>query len=190
MFPQVTLSTPTREDVERLAQWLEDEEVNSSWYGLGDDGTPLHAGYAPLVVLSGNAHDWDRVFNNENRKIFAVYSGDGEHVGEAQLALDWPLLEAQAFLLLGRTDIWGLHYGTTAFVELLDHAFNDLGLHRIWVDVPEYNPQGMSMVESIGFVLEGHFRKARRHGGQWFDSYVLGLLADEYARRRSRLLIP
>ena len=187
MTPEVTLTIPTRDDVERLTQWLEDEEVNSSWYGLGDDGAPLHAGYTPSTILEGNSQDWDRVFNDENRKVFAVYTGDGEHIGEAQLVIEWPLLEAQAYLLVGRKDLWHHHYGTTALVGLLDHAFNDLGLHRIWVDVPEYNSNAMDMVESIGFVLEGHFRKAHRRGEQWFDSYALGLLADEYSRRRARL---
>ena len=188
MFPEVTLQAPTRNDVERLIQWLEDEEVNSSWYGLGEDGAPLHAGYTPATVLENGSPDWARVFHDENRKVFAVYTGDGEHIGEAQLVIEWPLLEAQAYLLVGRKDLWHHHYGTTALIGLLDYAFNDLGLHRIWVDVPEYNSHAMNMVESIGFVLEGHFRKAHRRNEQWFDSYALGLLADEYARRRSRLL--
>ena len=32
MFPQVSLTTPTREDVGRLKEWLQDEEVSTSWY--------------------------------------------------------------------------------------------------------------------------------------------------------------
>ena len=188
MFPQVTLSTPTREDVERLSEWLEDNEVNESWYGMGEDGRPLHAGYAPSNILEGDSNDWDRVFNDDNRKVFAVYSSEGAHIGEAQLVIEWPLQEAQAFILVGRKDLWHHHYGTTALVSLLDHAFNDMGLHRIWVDVPEYNKSAMAMVEHIGFVVEGHFRKAHRRGDQWFDSYALGLLAEEYPRRRARLM--
>lgn len=188
MFPQVSLTAPTREDVERLMGWLDDEDVNTSWYGLGDDGRPLHAGYTPSHVLEGDGNDWDRVFNDDNRKVFAVYSSEGEHIGEAQLVIEWPLLEAQAFILVGRKDLWHHHYGTMSLVSLLDHAFNDLGLHRIWVDVPEYNRPALDMVEHIGFVVEGHFRKAHRRGDQWFDSYALGLLAEEYPRRRARLM--
>ena len=188
MFPQVSLSVPTREDVQRLLDWLDDEEVSESWYGMGEDGQPLHAGYIPSRALEVDGKEWDRVFNDDNRKVFAVNSSDGEHIGEAQLVIEWPLLEAQAFILVGRKDLWHHHYGTTALVSLLDHAFNDMGLHRIWVDVPEYNKPAMAMVEHIGFVVEGHFRKAHRRGDQWFDSYALGLLAEEYPRRRARLM--
>ena len=188
MFPQVTLSAPSREDVERLTEWLRDDDVNTSWYGVDDDGQPLHVGYMPTQVLEGGDSDWNRVFSDENRKVFAVYTTEGEHIGEAQLVIEWPLLEAQAFILVGRKDLWHHHYGTMAMVSLLDHAFDAMGLHRIWVDVPEYNRPALQMVEHIGFVMEGHFRKAHRRGDQWFDSYALGLLADEYGRRRSRLL--
>lgn len=188
MFPEVTLTAPTREDVERLLGWLEDDDVNTAWYGLGDDGRPLHAGYDPVRVLGAEAGEWDRVFGDENRKVFALYTVDGEHIGEAQLVIEWPLLEAQAFILVGRKDLWHHHYGTMAMVGLLDHAFETMGLHRIWVDVPEYNRPALTMVEHIGFVMEGHFRKAHRRGDQWFDSFALGLLAEEYPRRRSRLM--
>ena len=188
MLANVKLTTPSREDIQRLAGWLEDSEVNVSWYGLGEDGKPLHAGYTPAQVLEADQHEWDRVFNDENRRVFAVYTDDEEHIGEGQLVIDWPLLEAQVYILVGRKDMWHHQYGTTALVGLMAHAFNDLGLHRVWVDVPDYNQHAMRMVTQIGFVLEGHFRKAHRRDGEWFDSSALGLLADEFSRRRSRLM--
>ncbi len=188
MFPEVTLVTPTREDVQRLAEWLDDPEVNAVWYGVGDDGKPLHIGYTPEAVLAGGPEEWDQVFNDEDRIIFSVYTGDGEHIGEGQLLVEWPLLEARADLLVGRKDLWHHHYGTSALIGLLDHAFGPLGLHRVWVDIPEYNEPGTLMAQHVGFVLEGHLRKTHRKNNEWYDSAVLGLLADEYPRRRARLM--
>ena len=188
MFPEVTLVTPTREDVRRLSEWLIDLEVSAVWFGVGDDGKPLHATYSPEAILAGGSKEWDNVFKDENRAIFAIYSGDGEHVGEGQLLVEWPLLEAQAHLLVGRKDLWHHHYGTSGLVGLLDHAFGPLGLHRVWVDVSEYNEPGMQMVQDVGFVVEGRLRKTHRKNNEWFDSSILGLLAEEYPRRRARLL--
>ncbi len=188
MFPEVTLTTPIREDIQRMADWLNDPDVSSVWYGLGDDGKPLHTGYTPEAVLAGGSEEWDQVFNDENRVIFSVYSGDGEHIGEGQLTVEWPLLEARADLLIGRKDLWHHHYGTSALIGLLDHAFGPQGLHRVWVDVPEYNEPGMQMVQHVGFVVEGHLRKTHPKNNEWFDSTVLGLLSEEYARRRAKLM--
>jgi RimJ/RimL family protein N-acetyltransferase len=188
MFPEVTLVTPTRDDVQRMADWLNDPDVNAVWYGVGDDGKPLHTSYLPETVLAGGEPEWDQVFNDENRTIYSIYSGDGEHIGEGQLAVEWPLQEARADLLIGRKDLWHHHYGTSALVGLLDHAFGPLGLHRVWVDIPEYNAPGLQMVEHVGFVTEGHLRKTHPKNNEWFDSTVLGLLSDEYPRRRARLM--
>ena len=43
MFPEVTLVTPTREDIQRMADWLNDSEVHAVWYGVGDAGKALHS---------------------------------------------------------------------------------------------------------------------------------------------------
>ena len=56
------------------------------------------------------------------------------------------------------------------------------------MDVPEYNTNALHMVDHVGFVVEGHFRGAHRKEGEWYDSSGLGLLSEEYARRRSRIL--
>ena len=188
MFPEVTLTETTREDVGRLAEWLNDGEVNAMWYGLGDDGMPLHIGYSPHELLHASDEDLRLVVENEDRKIYSVYSQEGEHIGEGQLVVEWPLMEAQLFLLVGRKELWRHHYGTVAMIRLLDQAFETLGLHRVWVDVPEYNEPALQICRHLGFVLEGHLRKTHRKDGEWYDSSAMGLLADEYTRRRDRLM--
>ena len=188
MFPQVTLTSLTREDVERLAQWLSDDEVSGLWYGVDEDGQPLHIGYSPQELLESPEEQWHHAYLEEDRKIHPVYSTDGEHIGEGQLVIEWPLLEAQLFLLIGRKDLWHHHYGTSALISLLDEAFDTYGLHRVWVDVPEYNEHALRLCRHVGFVLEGHFRKTHRKGDSWYDSFAMGLLSDEYSRRRERLM--
>ena len=188
MFPQVTLSPVTHEDVKRLQEWLSDREVNSSWYGLGEDGQPLHIGYSPFSILQASEDEWAQVFEDESRKIYAIYSPQGEHIGEGQLVIEWPLLEAQLFILIGRKDMWRHHYGTSGLIRLLDEAFDALDLHRAWVNVPEYNENALRLFRHLGFVLEGHMRRTHRKEDEWYDSFAMGLLVDEYARRRARLL--
>jgi RimJ/RimL family protein N-acetyltransferase len=188
MFPEIKLTIGTREDVKRIMEWLDDAEVNSMWYGLGDDGKPLHIGYSPHELLEASDEQIQQVFEDEVRRIYSVYTDDGAHIGEGQLVVESPLMEAQLFLLVGRKDLWHHHYGTMAMIKLLDEAYEDHGLHRVWVDVPEYNEHALQMCQHLGFVLEGHLRKTHRKDGQWYDSSAMGLLAEEYMRRRSRLM--
>ena len=190
MLPEIRLTQVSREDVTRVAQWLDDEEVNGSWYGASEQGEPLHIGYSPRGILQASSSEWDELFGDESRKIFSVHKADGEHVGEAQMVIEAPLWEAQLFILIGRKDLWYRGYGTAALVQLLDLAFYTYELHRAWVDLPEYNLPAIHMCERIGFVLEGHLRGTHPKDGQWYDSLAMGLLSSEYARRRARLMEP
>ena len=188
MLPRVTLEPVKREDLQRMADWLTDRDVNSSWYGLDDSGKPLHIGYDPGDLLQASEEQLDETFNSDDRKFYSIYSPESEHIGEGQLVVEWSLEEAQLFILIGRKDLWHHHYGTSALLMLLDEAFDGLGLHRVWIDVPEYNNHALRMFRHVGFVLEGHFRRSHRRDDEWYDSFAMGLLFDEYTRRRERLL--
>ena len=188
MLPEVRLTQVSRDDVERLAQWLQDPEVNASWCGANEEGEPIHIGYSPKAILQAGAEEWNRVFHNETRLVFSVHTADGEHIGEGQMVIEAPLWEAQLFILIGRKDLWYRGYGTAGLVQLLDLSFYTHGLHRAWVDVPEYNLPAIHMCERIGFILEGRLRGTHPKDGEWYDSLAMGLLSNEYARRRARLI--
>ena len=188
MLPEVRLVKVTRDDIKRIAEWLKDEEVNASWYGANEQGEPLHIGYSPGRMLDATDGEWDEVFDNVERRIFSVVTADGQHIGEGQIVIETPLREAQLFILIGRKDLWYRGFGTAGLVHLLDLAFYTHNLHRAWVDVPEYNLPAIHMCERIGFILEGRLRGTHAKGSEWYDSLAMGLLSQEYARRRARLM--
>ena len=189
MLPEVKLSKIVREDVQRLSEWLKLPEVHSSWFGSDQGGQALHIGYMPDRMLTqASEGEWEEVFGNDGpRKMFAVYTEDGQHIGEAQIVVEVPLWEAQLFVIIGRSEFWHQSYGTAALVQLLDMAFYTFGLHRAWVDIPDYNDAALHMCERIGFQVEGHLRGTHPKDGQWYNSLAMGILASEYPRRRARL---
>ena len=188
MLPEIRLAGVTVEDVARIEVWLDDPEVNTSWYGVDENQTPIHIGYSPHSMRSASGEAFVSTFEDDSRKIFSIYTSEGDHIGEGQLVIEWSLLEAQLFLLIGRKDLWHHHYGSAALIRLLDHAYDGCNLHRVWVDVPEYNENALAMCQHLGFILEGHLRGTHRKNGEWYDSLALGLLVEEYYRRRERLL--
>ena len=106
MLPEIRLTSVSREDVQRVAEWLRDEEVNASWYGTNEQGEPLHIGYSPGRMLEASASEWEEVFGSEQRKLFSVLNADGQHIGEGQMVIEAPLWEAQLLILIGRKDLW------------------------------------------------------------------------------------
>jgi RimJ/RimL family protein N-acetyltransferase len=185
MLPQVDLVPISREDMIDVDGWLRDEEVCASWFGRGEDGQPLHVGYSPAGVIGASQEELDKLFGDEQHHILSIYTAQEGHIGEAQMHLDLPLRQAQVMVLVGRKDLWFHGYGTAAMVCLLDLVFNYYDLHRAWVDVPQYNFPAHRMCENVGFILEGRLRNNRLKDGDWYDSLVMGLLSDEFARRKS-----
>ena len=180
----VNLKTVTREDVARITQWLADEEVSESWFGRYSYGDPAHLGYHPEQVLDASDEEWERVFSDPEHRILSIYGEQGEHIGEVHIAVEESLGDGQVSILIGRKDLWHQGYGTAGVRATLDLAFSQLGLYRVWVDVPEYNAAALAMFRHLGFVHEGTLRKSRPHEGARFDAVVMGMLAAEYAGRK------
>lgn len=181
--PQIKLRQVTREDVSRIKRWLEDEEVSESWFGRYSYGDPAHLGYHPTEMENASDEEWNRVFSDPEHRILSIDTVEGEHIGEIHIAIEESLGDGQVSILIGRKDMWHHGYGTTAMRETLSLAFNEYGVYRLWVDIPEYNTAARAMFSHLGFVHEGTLRKSRPHEGSRFDSVVMGILATEYAQR-------
>ena len=182
---KVTLKPVTRADVSRIRQWLQNEEVSESWFGRYSYGDPAHLGYHPDEIEQASEEVWGQVFNNPEHQILSIYTEDGEHIGEIHVAIEESLGDGQISILLGRVDKWHHGYGTAGVLATLDLAFNEHGLYRVWVDIPEYNTAARAMFTHLGFTHEGTLRQSRPHEGSRFDSVVMGMLATEYAQRSS-----
>lgn len=168
--------------MERIARWLEDEEVSSMWFGRSADGTPTHLGYMPSRMMEASPEEWDRVFNDPHRAILSICGSGGDHLGEAQLVLEEALGNAELSILIGRKDIWHRGYGMATVRALLDMASFGYGYYRVWVDIPEYNVPALEMFRRLGFTHEGTLRKSRPYMGDRADSYIMGVLVTEYAQ--------
>ena len=182
---KIELTQVTREDVSRIRLWLQDEEVSDSWFGRYSYGDPAHLGYHPEEVENSADEELERVFDNPEHRILSIYTEEGEHIGEMHVAIEESLGDGQLSILIGRKDMWHEGYGTAATLAALDMTFNEIGLYRVWVDIPEYNKAARNMCSHVGFVHEGTLRKSRPHEGSRFDSVVMGMLATEYERRSS-----
>ena len=100
MRPAINLRSPTIEDIERVYEWLADSQASESWYGTDSDGTPLHIGYSPVEELSNRDGKPLAQVLSASRKIWSIYADDEGHIGEAQFVVEWPLQEAQLFVLI------------------------------------------------------------------------------------------
>jgi RimJ/RimL family protein N-acetyltransferase len=74
--------------------------------------------------------------------------------------------------------------GTEATRLILAHAFETVGLHRVGLEVFEFNPRARRVYEKVGFVHEGTCRDALLWDGDWIDAHKMSILAPEWASHR------
>lgn len=86
-------------------------------------------------------------------------------------------------IAVGEPDCWGQGYGTEAIGLLLDHAFDDLNLHRVGLTCYDFNARGLACYEKLGFVREGTRRESFFREGRWVDEVLMGILAREWRAR-------
>jgi RimJ/RimL family protein N-acetyltransferase len=77
----------------------------------------------------------------------------------------------------------GKGYGRDALQLILHYAFDELNLHSLMTNLPDYNQSGRSLLESEGFCVEVRQRKALLRNGQRFDLLVMGLLAGTWREK-------
>ena len=97
---------------------------------------------------------------------------------------------ARIQVVLGR-HFRGRGYSRDAMPRIMTYGYaaapTGLGLHRIWVAVPEKNTRSISVYQSLGFMISGTSRDALwdAENGKYQDQIVMDALVDEYDPIRS-----
>lgn len=102
-------------------------------------------------------------------------------IGFGRLALDPHQPRAATFGFALDPDTWGNGFGTETVRLLLDCAFEDLGLHRVWGARSPLNTASARTMERAGLSEEGCIREHVQRGGRWRDSVTHSILDHEYA---------
>lgn len=74
----------------------------------------------------------------------------------------------------------GNGYGRAAVRFIKKYVFEELGFHRVWLEVLENNNRAYQLYKSEGFIDEGMHRESLRQGETFLSLRVLSMLSSEY----------
>lgn len=102
-----------------------------------------------------------RCVDDPTRYDLLVIAPDGRVVGESVInEIDWEARSANFRICLFGPAARGRGLGTWATCLTRDLALDELGLHRLSLDVFSINPRARHVYERAGFVVEGVLRDA------------------------------
>lgn len=149
-------------------QWLNDAELQRD-FGLSR-------------TVTGESHRaW--VEANPETKIWAI-TESGAHLGNVLLQVNAGRRAAYLQIYLGEPCARGRGVGWAALTAALNQAFDELGVHRVWLHTLPHNQAAEALYAKAGFVREGVEREAVFRDGAFIDQSRWSLLAHEWLALR------
>ncbi|KPJ62633.1 hypothetical protein AMJ44_15390 [candidate division WOR-1 bacterium DG_54_3] len=170
---KVRIRALEKTDIDEIMKWVNDEEVKDN----------LLMRYP---VSRYQEEKWIETAlddSNQRNKVFAIETKEGIYLGGIGLhRIDWENRNAEAGIVIGKKEHWNKGYGTDAMMAILDFAFSQMNLHRVYLRVFEYNLRGIRSYQKCGFKKEGVLRQDRYDNGEYHNTVMMGILRDEFKK--------
>jgi RimJ/RimL family protein N-acetyltransferase len=142
--------------------------------------------YPPMsreTVASRLAGDWSRTELTEagqGLNLGVEHQASGELIGD--IVLFWLSAENRSGEVgyVFSPNAAGHGYATEAVRALVGMAFTELGLHRVSAQLDARNGASAALLERLGMRREGLFRQDLWFKGEWSDTLIYAMLADEF----------
>ena len=162
---RIRLSPIRAKDAPALFRWINDREL-----------VVFNAGFHP-VHASQHATWMRSIAGRTDLIVFAIRRKRGDAlIGVCQLhTISAVHRSAELQIRIGDAASRGRGYGAEAVRLLVEFAFRDLNLHRVWLRVFRTNTRALKTYTAAGFVREGVMRDAAYIDGHYVDVVIMGM---------------
>ncbi|MFH1193046.1 MAG: GNAT family protein [Candidatus Jorgensenbacteria bacterium] len=172
---KVILRPIVRADASRFVKWMNDREV-----------TRLSRGPSKKLTLEEERKWIKSIPKLKDQKHFSICTFGGTHIGGIGFkTIDTLNRYAEIAITIGDKRYWNKKLGTDAMRTLINWGFKEFKLHRIELEVYEYNARGIKLYRRLGFKLEGKMRERVRWGGRYHDVFQMGILRSEWTKKKN-----
>ena len=125
------------EDRDIVLMPLGKSDVSESYLGwLNDPEILRYRAPKAFPTTMAQLASWVESLPGRGDLVLAIRTREGQqHVGNIALnSIQWVHRSAELSIMIGAKDVWGRGYGTAAIRLVTAHAFNAMGLHRVWAE--------------------------------------------------------
>jgi RimJ/RimL family protein N-acetyltransferase len=157
-----------------------DGDADAMWASFADTESTRLTG-THETFTEEQVRQWYATRNDQTDRLDLAVEDrtTGQCVGEAVLN-DWnPDNRSCGFRILLTAAGRGRGLGSEATSLITSYGLDELGLHRIELEVYAFNPRARRVYEKVGFVAEGVRRDALLWDGEWIDAVMMSLLEND-----------
>lgn len=172
---KVRLREYKKEDIKLAQKFINDVEVKKM----------INPGIPYLYTYEDEEKWFEKLSAANETYDFAIETLDeSKYIGGCGInKLDWKNSVVTIGIFIGDKEYWNKGYGTDALNILIKFIFQQMNIHKIKINVFEYNKRAIKCYEKCGFKIEGVLRKEIFRDGEYYDDIVMGLLRDEYYKK-------
>ncbi len=165
------------------------DDVDAMYAYLSDDEAFRHVSWAQptraeTVESLGEAMESARTSPRRDYSLAVTLRGTDEVVGQVTLRADRyiPRIRQRTSELgyMIRRDSWGRGVATEAARLLLNFAFGELNLHRVFAVVDDDHLASIRVLEKLGFRREARHVKDAYQRGEWTTTLIYAVLQEEW----------
>ncbi|MCL1918380.1 MAG: UDP-4-amino-4,6-dideoxy-N-acetyl-beta-L-altrosamine N-acetyltransferase [Peptococcaceae bacterium] len=142
----VSLRPLTREDTANIVKWRNIPRVRNNFIYQMELTAAAHEKWLETRVKTGQVEQFI-IVTEEDGDVGSVYLRDIDRIHR----------KAEFGIFIGEESALGKGIGTAAARMILDYAFHNLGLNKVFLRVLADNARALSSYERAGFVREGCF---------------------------------
>lgn len=153
-------------------------ELVRNWRNSSD----VAAWHADQVMITQEQQErWFDTIGVENGKLVWMIVAEGECLGVVHLKdISTQHSTAEVGLYIANPNARVKPFGAEAFFMVLDHAFNTMGLRKLYGHILGFNSRAQKLNTFFGFVNEGLFRKEFCINDEYVDYVRVGLFREEF----------
>ena len=156
-------------DTPGIFEWMKDPECNKH-FRFDPDKVTMESVKEFIKKAEKDPVNQHYAITNENDEYLGTISlkNINENDGNAEYAVAL------------RSSVSGKGLGYKATMAVLDIAFNEMKLNRVYLNVWPENERAIALYIKCGFKLEGEFREHVYVRGEYKNLMWYGILRDEY----------
>ena len=169
----LSLFAVEKEDLQQLRDWRNDPNFRKYFREYRDLNLSQQQKWFETQVVNDNSTLMFSIRRNEDNSLLGCCG---------LVYINWVHRHADLSLYIGFDDkyIDDEGYAEESCKLILNYAFNELCLNKIWTEIYEFDEKKKLLYDKFNFKQDGLLRQNYWYDGQWWDSRILSILSSEH----------